>query len=196
MERSTKFKYLGGYLVSNATFKEHILIKCKAAMLNIKIWNIRKYLTKEMCHKLILWLVISHLDYANSMLAGLATPSIKMMQKIQHTAARLTLGKNAKESTMECLKTLHWLPIQQWGDYQICTLIHKCAKESSIISSKSNIREKNKLPQPCIRKQERCSSNSTHNKAHFWQQIIQHLQSKLMELIIRQNQRRNQLWKF
>ena len=36
--------------------------------------------------------------------------------------------KNAKESTMECLKTLHWSLIQQRIDYKTCTLIHKCYK--------------------------------------------------------------------
>ena len=49
----------------------------------------------------------------------------KLIQKVQNTAARLILGKNAKESIMECLKPLHWLPIQQRIYYKICTLIHK-----------------------------------------------------------------------
>ena len=110
-KRSTKVRYLGGPLDSNLTFKDDILIKCKATTLNIiKICNIRKYLTKETCHKLILQLVISHLDYANSMLAGLPSSSIKIRQKVQNIAARKMLGKNAKEITMECLKSLHWLP--------------------------------------------------------------------------------------
>ena len=54
--------------------------------------------------------------------------SIKSMQKIQNTAARLILEKNARESTTECLTTLHWLLIQQRIDYKICTHIHKCCK--------------------------------------------------------------------
>ena len=55
IKRSTKVRYLGGHLDSNLTFKDNILIKCKAATLNIiKICNIRKYLTRETCHKVIL----------------------------------------------------------------------------------------------------------------------------------------------
>ena len=46
--------------------------------------------------------------------------------KSPNTAARLIPRRNVKESTMECLKTLHWLPIQQRKGYKICTLIHKC----------------------------------------------------------------------
>ena len=118
---------MGGHQNSNLTFKDYILIKCKAATLNIiRIHNIRKYLTRETCQILMLQLVISHLDYANSMLVGLPSSSIKIMQKIHNTAERLILGQDAMESTTECLKTLHWLPIQQKIDYKICTLIHKC----------------------------------------------------------------------
>ena len=43
IKRSTKVRYFGGHLDSNLTFKDHILIKCKSAALNIiKIYNIRK----------------------------------------------------------------------------------------------------------------------------------------------------------
>ena len=81
VKRSTKVRYLGGCLDCNLTFKDRILIKCKAAMLNIiMICNIRKYLTEETCQKLIFQLVISHLDYANSILAILSWSSIKIMQ--------------------------------------------------------------------------------------------------------------------
>ena len=64
--------------------KINIHIKCRAARLNIiKICNITKYLTREACHKLILQLDISHIDYTNSMLAGLPSSSTKIMQKVQ-----------------------------------------------------------------------------------------------------------------
>ena len=100
VEGSTKVKYLEGHSDSNLTFKEHILIKCKVTMLNIiKIKSIRKYLTKEKCLKLILQLGISHLDYTNSMLAGLPASSIKIMQKIQNTATRLILGKMPEKAS-------------------------------------------------------------------------------------------------
>ena len=55
IERSTEVQYLGVHLDSYLSFKDHIHLKCKAATLNIiKICNIRKYLTRETCHKLTL----------------------------------------------------------------------------------------------------------------------------------------------
>ena len=43
-------RYLGAYLDSTLNFKEHIKVKCKAAMLNLlTIRVIRKYLTRKAC---------------------------------------------------------------------------------------------------------------------------------------------------
>ena len=55
--------YLGVYLDSILSFKEHIKVKGKAAMLILlKIRTARKYLTRKACAKLIISLVISHLE--------------------------------------------------------------------------------------------------------------------------------------
>ena len=56
---TNKIKYLGGYLDSPLTFKDHIIAKSKAATINIiKIKNIRKYLNQDTCHKLVISLVL------------------------------------------------------------------------------------------------------------------------------------------
>ena len=63
----------------------------------------------------------------------------KIHTKIQNTTARLILRKNAPESTMKCIKTLHWLPIQQRIDYKICTLIQKAPVYlQNLIQEKTN----------------------------------------------------------
>ena len=72
IQQSNLIKYLGGYLESCLTFKEHVKQKCKAAMLNfIKIKAIRSSLTVSACHTLVLMLCISHLAYANALLYGM-----------------------------------------------------------------------------------------------------------------------------
>ena len=74
---------------------------------------------------LIKSLVVSHLDYANSLLTGLPAKTIKIMQNIQNLAAKVILGKQKSDSSMECLKALHWLPIKYRIDEKICTLVFK-----------------------------------------------------------------------
>ena len=147
IKRSTKVRYLGGHLDSNLTLKEHILMKCKALTLNIiMICNIGKNLTKEMCHKLILQLVISHLDYTKSILAGLQSSSIKIMPKIQNTATRLILRKIAKEVP----KNLTLVTNTVKDRLQICTLIHKCCNQKTPVYLQNLIQEK-KINQPSLR---------------------------------------------
>ena len=85
-------RYLGTYLDLALNFKQHIKIKCKAAMLNLlKIKATRKYLTTEACTKAVIALVMTHLDYANSILTGLPKASIHQLQRVQNMAARIVL---------------------------------------------------------------------------------------------------------
>ena len=53
--RSHMTRYLGAYLVSALNFKQHIKMKCRAAMLNLlKIKATRKYLTTKACNKAVI----------------------------------------------------------------------------------------------------------------------------------------------
>ena len=73
----------------------------------------------------MLGLVISHLDYCNSIFAGLLYVSINQMQRVQNLAAKVVLGKSKRDSSTECLSALHWLPIWSRINHKILTLIHK-----------------------------------------------------------------------
>ena len=102
IDRSNKVKYLGGFLDSTLSFCQHVLAKCQAANINLqKIRDIRKFLTKDTCQQLVQSMVMSHLDYANTMLSGLPKSLIKIMQCTQNRAARITAGK-AKIKKWQC----------------------------------------------------------------------------------------------
>ena len=119
-------KYLGMWMDSNLTFKDHIVKKCRTSMINIQqIKHIRPFLNWEACTTLMSGLVISHLDYCNSILAGLPDVSINQMQRVQNHAAKVVLGKSKRDSAAECISALHWLPIWSRINHKILTLIHK-----------------------------------------------------------------------
>ena len=119
-------RYLGSYLNSALNFKQHITIKCKVAMLNVlKITATRKYLTTEVCTKAVIAVVMTHLDYANSILAGFPKASIHQLQRVQNMAARIVLQRNKYESSSKCLE-LHWLPIQYRINFKVVTLVFRC----------------------------------------------------------------------
>ena len=86
----------------------------------------RKNLTRTACNKLVVALVLSHLDYANSILGGLPKSTIDKMQAVQNMAAKITLGKRKYDSATSCLVQLHWLPIRSRIEFKIVSLVHKC----------------------------------------------------------------------
>ena len=48
----------------------------------------------------------------------------------KHMCARLALRRSKYDSSTQCLKELHWLPIHQRIAYKILTLTHKCINKS------------------------------------------------------------------
>ena len=143
IKRSTKVRYLGGHLDSNLTFKDHIFIKCKVAPLNIiKVCNIRKYLTRETYHKLVLYLVISHLDYANSMLAGLSLSMYKNNTKSPKHSCKTNPQKKCQGKHHRMPQNPTLATNKTKDRLQICTLIHNCHTRQAPVYLQNVIQEK------------------------------------------------------
>ena len=84
-----------------------------------------KFVTRLASNKLMVSLVISHLDDANALLLrGLPKCSIDQLQLVQNIAAKIVLGKCRYDCSTRCLAELYWLPIQQRIAFKI-TLVHK-----------------------------------------------------------------------
>ena len=130
--KSKSIRYLGTTLDENLSLLENVKSKCKKAMYNLRrIRSIRQFLTFKACEQLILSLVISHLDYANSLYAGLPKSTLKHLQRIQNMAAKVVLKLNRLDSSTEARRELHWLPIQQRIDFKILTLVYKTINKES-----------------------------------------------------------------
>ena len=97
---------------ANFTLSSHINDLCKKAFFFINsIDRIRKYLSLDPLKRLVNALVISHLDYCNSLLYGLPYYERAKPQRVQNTAARLIVGARRFDHMTPILKDLHWLPI-------------------------------------------------------------------------------------
>ena len=92
----------------------------------LRIKSIRKYLTKEATEILVLSLVISHLDYCNVILYGIAQSEIGKMQRIQNMSAKLVLNRKKFDSSREALCDLHWLPINSRIQFKLLTFMYNC----------------------------------------------------------------------
>ena len=83
-----------------------IFVKKAFFFLN-SIGRIRKYLPPEPLKRLLNALVISHLDYSNSLLYGLPSYELAKLQRIQNTAARLIVGARRSDLMTPNLRDLH-----------------------------------------------------------------------------------------
>ena len=90
-----------------------------------RICSIRQYLTQEATQVLVSSLVMSHIDYANSLLMGLPQCDIQKLQTIQNMAAKLTLRRTKYNSCMVAFIDLHWPPIRECIEFKVLTLVHQ-----------------------------------------------------------------------
>ena len=108
------------------SLKNHIAAKCLTASRNLnKLRRLRKYLTVESCTSVVMGLVISHLDYCNAVFIGLPSSTLLPLQSIQNQAAKLILRVRKYDSARDCLKRLHWLPIEQRVKFKVLCLVYK-----------------------------------------------------------------------
>ena len=125
--RSSVIKYLGALLDSRLNFKDHIKSKCKVASYHLYLLReIRNCLTLDAAKTVALGMIISHLDYANSLYIGLPKGEQQKLQRIQNLTAKIVLGRNKYSSSTDALKSLHWLPIHLRSKYKICVLMFNC----------------------------------------------------------------------
>ena len=120
------------HIDKHLSFKYHIGVKCKTVMYNLlRIKHIRKHLTQDAAQILVSSLVMSHLDYVNSLLYGLLACDIDKLQHVQNCAVKLVLKRSKYDSRTQAYKDLHWLPIQACIDNKIFTLVYNCLNQEA-----------------------------------------------------------------
>ena len=67
-------------------------------------------------------LVLSRLDYCNSLFVGLPGDFLKRLQHVQNSAARTVLNLPRREPVRRHLKFLGWLPIPERAELKVACL--------------------------------------------------------------------------
>ncbi|XP_076864252.1 RNA polymerase II subunit A C-terminal domain phosphatase isoform X1 [Brachyhypopomus gauderio] len=117
---------LGVTLDDQLSFSAHITNltrSCRYFLYNIR--RIRPFLSQEASQVLVQSLVISRLDYCNSLLAGLPLQAIRPLQLIQNAAARLVFNLPKFTHVTPLLRSLHWLPVAARILFKILMLAYK-----------------------------------------------------------------------
>ena len=101
----------------------HINFICKTAFLEICcISTIRHYLTDDATKTLAVSLILSCINYCNSLLAGLHQSLVGKLQGVQNSAARLVIYALAHVHITPILRHLHWLPVRARISYKTAYL--------------------------------------------------------------------------
>ena len=67
-------------------------------------------------------LVISRMDYCNSIYNGLPIKSFKKIQLVQNAAAQVITKTSQRDHISPMFRDLHWLPIKKCTDYKMMVL--------------------------------------------------------------------------
>ncbi len=123
---------LGIMIDDHLSFSDHIASvarSCRFSLFNIK--KIRPYLTLYATQLLVQALVISRLDYCNSLLIGLPACAIRPLQMVQNAAARLVFTQPKRAHVTPLFVKLHWLPVSARIKHKALTLAYKATTASA-----------------------------------------------------------------
>ena len=127
---------LGVYIDADVTMTAHVnatVRACFAALRQIR--SVRRSLSRDALLTLIQALVVSKLDYCNSVLAGLPDTLLQRLQSVLNAAARLVFSARRAEHTTPLLRELHWLKVPERIQFRLCVLVYRCPQGPSAVIS-------------------------------------------------------------
>ena len=89
-----------------------------------RLRQVRRRVGKDITIRLVLAVIMSRLDYCNSVLAGLPQSTLQPLQRVQNAAARLICDVPYHEHITAHLHELHWLPVRLRIEYKLCLTMY------------------------------------------------------------------------
>jgi len=125
-------RVLGVTLDRRLTFDNHASAIARSCNYHAcAIRHIRHLLTLELAQMLACSLILSSIDYCNSVLHGTPSSTIQKLQRVQNNAARIVLQAPRRSEVNSLFQTLHWLPVEQSINYKLAVLTFKTQQMSS-----------------------------------------------------------------
>ena len=88
--------------------------------------SIHQSLTQATLTRLVVSLVLTHVDYCNSVLTGLPLSQLNRPQAVINAEARLILSGRRRDHITPLLMQLHWLRVPEKIEYKLCVLVYRC----------------------------------------------------------------------
>ena len=124
---SSSVKLLGVTFDHEMTMTSQVSNICRAANFHLyRLGKIRNLMTTSATISAVRTLVLSRMDYCNSVLNNTSESNIRKLQHVQNSAARLVTRTGRREHIMPALCNLHWLPVRARLEYKSALMTFKC----------------------------------------------------------------------
>jgi hypothetical protein len=124
---STSVRDLGVYIDADLSMRSHVrntVSKCFAVLRQLR--SIRRSVPASAYQTLIVLLVLTKLDYGNTVLFGLPAYLIRHLQSVMNAAVRSIAGLRRSEHITKALAGLHWLRASERIDFKLATVTCHC----------------------------------------------------------------------
>ena len=130
---SSKVKNLGVIFDEDLSLKAHVNSVYSSIIFQLsKISSIRNHIKIiDVAKTLVTSLILSRLDYCNSLFCNMSHEYIDKLQLVQNHAARLIFRAKKRDHVKPLLFKLHWLPIEFRIKYKIAVLCFKCLHKTA-----------------------------------------------------------------
>jgi len=118
---------LGILLDSELTMKQHHSQVARSCFYQLRrLRQICRYTGQDVAMQLVCALILSRLDYCDSVLAGLPKSTLAILLHVQNAAARLILELRLYYMyyISDALHQLQWLPVDHRIQFKLCVLMH------------------------------------------------------------------------
>ena len=130
---SQSVRNLAFYLDETLSMDAHTKYLCRILFCQLcRIGKILSFLSTDAANNLAVSLILSRLDYCNSLFAGIPDNKLKKLQCIQNHAARLVLHISRHAGATALLRTFHWLPVKAKIQDKIACLRFQCIYQNSM----------------------------------------------------------------
>ena len=141
-------KNIGGTLDENLRMNEHINKIVKSCNLYLsQIRSIRSFLTFESVKMVTHSIIVSRIDFLNSLMINLPSYQIHKLQRVQNRAVRLIFKLPQHVPITGYLQSLHWLPVKARLEYKSIMITHKLIlfNEPAYLKDMISFKEKNTI---------------------------------------------------
>ena len=129
---SNVVKTLGVTLDAELSMEQHVSAVVRSFFFHIRsLSKVRPYITYKAASSIAVCLILSKLDYCNSLLSGLPQKQIKRLQAVQNAAARTVMKCKKTDHITPILRQLHWLPIQKRIHHKILAATYRSVHDNT-----------------------------------------------------------------